>query len=159
MRSYRYGAPSAMRPRCVCRRPASDIDAAVDDAIDALGLTDYGDVRVGSLSGGQRKRASIACEILTRPGVCFLDEPSSGLDPSAAAALIARLRRLCDEGRTVIFTTHSVQDVEHCDRVAVLATGGRLVFSGTPDDLLVHFGAATLTAVYERLGALDHTPR
>lgn len=136
------------------------IDAAVAEAMDTLGLARYGDVLVRSLSGGQRKRASIACEILTRPGVCFLDEPTSGLDPSTAADLISYLRRMCAAGSTVVFTTHSVEDIERSDQVVALAPGGRLLAVGTPAEVLNRLGAETFTDLYERLAGddADRTP-
>jgi ABC-type multidrug transport system ATPase subunit len=146
-RTLRYAA--ALR----LAAPRSDIDAAVTEAMNTLGLARHGEVPVHSLSGGQRKRASIACEILTRPGVCFLDEPTSGLDPSAAVDLIAGLRRMCVEGSTVVFTTHRLEDIGQSDRVVVLAPGGRLVASGPPAEVLERLGAATFTELYERLAA------
>ena len=106
-RMLRYAA----RLRLPSSTTAAEVDDAVRDAIDAVGLTGQADVRVGSLSGGQRKRASIAVELLTDPHVFFLDEPTSGLDPVTSAELIARLRQLADRSATVVFTTHSVEDL------------------------------------------------
>ena len=100
-RTLRYAA----RLRLPSSTGAADVDNAVRDALDAVGLTDHADIRVGSLSGGQRKRASIAVELLTDPHVFFLDEPTSGLDPVTSAELIARLRQLADRSATVVFTT------------------------------------------------------
>lgn len=133
----------------------ASIDDAVAGAMHTLGLTRHAEVPVGSLSGGQRKRASIACEILTRPGVCFLDEPTSGLDPSAAADLVAHMQRMCAEGSTVVFTTHSVEDIARSDKVVVLAPGGRLVAVGTPTEVLERLGADTFAQLYDRLPG-DH---
>ena len=106
-RTLRYAA----RLRLPSSTTAAEVDDAVRDALDAVGLTDQADVRVGALSGGQRKRASIAVELLTDPHVFFLDEPTSGLDPVTSAELIARLRQLADRSATVVFTTHSVDDL------------------------------------------------
>jgi ABC-type multidrug transport system ATPase subunit len=133
----------------------ASVDDAVEDAMHALGLTRQAEVPVGSLSGGQRKRASIACEILTRPGVCFLDEPTSGLDPSAAVDLVGHLRQMCAEGSTVVFTTHSVEDIARSDTVVALAPGGRLVAVGTPAEVLERLGAGTFAELYDRL-ATEH---
>ena len=144
-RTLRYAAAL----RIAASRTA--VDDAVVHAMHVLGLAGHADVPVGSLSGGQRKRASIAGEILTRPGVCFLDEPTSGLDPATAADLVAYLRRMCADGSTVVFTTHSVQDIASSDRVVVLAPGGRLVAIGTPDEVLERLGAADFVDVYQRM--------
>ena len=105
-RTLRYSA----RLRLPSSTTAAEVDGAVDAAIDAVGLTEYTDVRVGSLSGGQRKRASVAVELLTQPRAFFLDEPTSGLDPAASAELIGHLRELADRSATVVFTTHSAEE-------------------------------------------------
>ncbi len=131
--------------------PPAALEHAVTEALEVLGLSDQAEVEVRSLSGGQRKRASIACEILSRPGACLLDEPTSGLDPAAAGDLIAHLRRMRASGSTVVFTTHSVQDVECSDRVVVLAPGGRLVAVGTPGAVLDRVGEASFPDLYQRL--------
>lgn len=127
------------------------IDAAIDDAMRNLDLAERADTRVGSLSGGQRKRASIAVEMLTRPRVFFLDEPTSGLDPATGTGLLRVLRRLADREATVVFTTHAVQDLAHCDRVVFLARGGRVAFIGSVDEACRHFGVAAVEEIYEKL--------
>jgi hypothetical protein len=108
-------------------------------------------VPVGSLSGGQRKRASIGVELLPDPDVFFLDEPTSGLDPATAAELVRLLRRLAAGGATVVFTTHAVQDLAHCDRVVVLARDGHLAYAGPPADLPGYFEVDRPEEIYERL--------
>jgi ABC-type multidrug transport system ATPase subunit len=148
-RTLRYAA----RLRLPSSATAAEVDDAVRDAIDAVGLTEQTDVRVGSLSGGQRKRASIAVELLTDPHVFFLDEPTSGLDPVTSAELIVRLRRLADRSATVVFTTHSVEDLAVCDRIVFMARGGRAGFVGTVDDALEHFGVSSVPELYRRLAS------
>jgi ABC transport system ATP-binding/permease protein len=128
------------------------IDAAVDDVLDALDLTDRGDVRVGDLSGGQRKRASIAAELLTHPRLLLLDEPTSGLDPATAAEVLGVLQRLTHRGVTVVLTTHAPADLDQCDRVVFLTRDGHLAFAGTPDEARRHFAVGDLSGVYRRLG-------
>ena len=127
------------------------IRAAVRDVLEELDLAERAALPVGSLSGGQRKRASIAVELLARPSLCLLDEPTSGLDPATARSLVATLRDLADRGAGIAFTTHVVADVETCDRLVVLAPGGRLVYDGPPGRAAGTLGADTLTDLYDRL--------
>ncbi len=98
------------------------------------------DQPIHSLSGGQRKRVSVALELLTKPSLLFLDEPTSGLDPGMDRSVMHMLRGLADDGRTVIVVTHSVLSLEVCDRLLVLAPGGRIAYYGPPDDALAFFG-------------------
>jgi ABC-type multidrug transport system ATPase subunit len=149
--TLRYAARLRLSPAL----SRDEVAARVATVLRQLDLTERRDVRVSSLSGGQRKRASIAVELLTHPRVCFLDEPTSGLDPSTAAGLMRVLRVLTERGATVVLTTHSLFDLELCDRVVFLATGGRLAFVGAPDEALGHFGVASLADVYSKLAAPD----
>src|SRR3954467_1688431 len=119
------------------------IDACVEDAMTTLGLATRGETPVHLLSGGERKRANIASEVLSRPGVVFLEEPAGGLGRGAATDLVDSLHRMSADGSTVVFTTHSVEDIERSHHVVVLAPGGRLVAVGTPGELLERAGAAT----------------
>jgi ABC-type multidrug transport system ATPase subunit len=153
VRTLRYAA----RLRLPSSTSAADVSDAVDDALAAVGLTDQADVRVGSLSGGQRKRASIAVELLTDPHVFFLDEPTSGLDPVTSAELIARLRQLADRSATVVFTTHSVDDLALCDRIVFMTRGGRVGFVGTVDEALAQFAVSSVPQLYRRLADIDGT--
>jgi ABC-type multidrug transport system ATPase subunit len=136
---------------------AAEIETAVPRVLAALNLSEQAGVRVGALSGGQRKRASIAVELLTSPQVFFLDEPTSGLDPASSAELLRLLRGLADGGSTVVFTTHSVQDLRRCDRVAFLARDGHLAFLGTIAEALDYFAIERVEEIYERL-AWELTP-
>ena len=136
------------------RLPAgTDVDARVAEVLAVLGLSGRAEVPVGSLSGGERKRASIAVELLARPAALFLDEPTSGLDPATAVELLGLLRRFAADGVPVVVTTHNPADVDRCDRVVVLAADGHLAFAGTPDAARSFFEVATVTEIYARLAA------
>ena len=151
-RTLRYAArlrlPSATGP--------TEIGDRVTEVLAELRLTERAATPVGLLSGGERKRASIAVELLTRPGVFFLDEPTSGLDPAIAVELLRVLRALADTGAAVVLTTHQVTDVDHCDRVVVLTRQGRLAFSGTPAAAREFFGLRSLVEVHLRLDEATH---
>ncbi|MDX3605956.1 MULTISPECIES: FHA domain-containing protein [Streptomyces] len=114
--------------------------ARVTEVIRELGLEQRADQPIHSLSGGQRKRVSVALELLTKPSLLFLDEPTSGLDPGMDRSVMHMLRGLADDGRTVIVVTHSVLSLEVCDRLLVLAPGGRIAYYGPPEDALAFFG-------------------
>ncbi|MFJ9376869.1 ABC transporter ATP-binding protein [Streptomyces sp. NPDC101455] len=130
------------------RMPGGTVSARVTEVLDVLGLAQRADTPVRALSGGERKRACIAAELLTRPRVLFLDEPTSGLDPVTGAALPATLRGLAESGTTVVLTTHVLADLPRCDQVVFLSPGGAVAFVGAPDALLGAFGAETAEDVY-----------
>ena len=136
---------------------AAEADRVVEETMRDLDLADRAEVPVRALSGGQRKRASIAVELLTRPRLFFLDEPTSGLDPSTAADVMRLLRRLSQRGVTVVLTTHEPAGIDKCDRVVFLARDGHLAFTGSPAEARRYFGVEDLAEVYERLAG-EHTP-
>ncbi|MDZ4828529.1 MAG: ABC transporter ATP-binding protein [Actinomycetota bacterium] len=106
-----------------------------DTLLDTVGLTDAAGTPVRRLSGGQAQRLSLACAIVGRPDVVFLDEPTAGMDPQARTATWGLVRDLAARGATVLLTTHAMDEAEHlCDRVAIMA-GGRLAALGTPAEL------------------------
>jgi ABC-type multidrug transport system ATPase subunit len=131
--------------------PREELDAAVDKALEELELTGQADIRVGRLSGGQRKRSSIGVELLTQPRIFFLDEPTSGLDPFIDGQMMRLLRRLADNGSTVTLTTHATKNVMLCDKVVFLASGGHLAFVGPPRRALKYFAADDFDDIYRRL--------
>ncbi|MFD7479496.1 ATP-binding cassette domain-containing protein [Streptomyces sp. NPDC059837] len=125
------------------------VAASVDRSLEALGLSSRAATPVRALSGGERKRASIAAELLTRPRVLFLDEPTSGLDPVTGAALLRTLRALAEDGTTVVLTTHTLADLLRGDQVVFLSPGGEVAYAGEPGALCGAFGVGTVEEVYE----------
>ncbi|MEV4763872.1 ATP-binding cassette domain-containing protein [Micromonospora chokoriensis] len=151
-RTLRYAA----RLRLPSANGTVEVGDRVAEVLAELRLSERAGTPVGLLSGGERKRASIAVELLTRPGVFLLDEPTSGLDPAIAVELLQVLRTLADTGTTVVLTTHQITDVDHCDRVVVLTRGGRLAFSGTPAAAREFFGLRSLVEVHLLLDEATH---
>ncbi|MDX3093383.1 FHA domain-containing protein [Streptomyces sp. ME01-24h] len=127
--------------------------ARVDEVIAELGLQARVRQPVHTLSGGQRKRVSVALELLTKPSLLFLDEPTSGLDPGMDRSVMTMLRGLADDGRTVIVVTHSVLSLEVCDRLLVMAPGGRMAYYGPPAKTLPFFGFRQWPEAFE---AFEH---
>ena len=109
------------------------------EVLNDLDLTHRKDVQISGLSGGQQKRVSIGVELLTRPGLFFLDEPTSGLDPGTETAFMHLMRRLADQGRTIIMVTHATKNVMLADKVVFLARGGHVAWFGPPDEALTYF--------------------
>jgi ABC-type multidrug transport system ATPase subunit/ABC-type multidrug transport system permease subunit len=127
----------------------SEREARVAEVIRELGLEQRAGQPIHSLSGGQRKRVSVALELLTKPSLLFLDEPTSGLDPGMDRSVMHMLRGLADDGRTVVVVTHSVLSLDVCDRLLVLAPGGRIAYYGPPGQALGFFGFAEWPEAFE----------
>jgi len=133
----------------------ADREQRIEDVLNELGLTERRSVRVANLSGGQRKRVSVALELLTRPSLLILDEPTSGLDPGYERSLMELLADLARAGRTIIVVTHSVQSLHLCDRILCLAPGGRMGWFGPPDELTDYFGRSDYQEVFRDLTQVD----
>ncbi|WTD74233.1 FHA domain-containing protein [Streptomyces sp. NBC_01635] len=123
-------------------------DARIDEVLRELKLDIHKGKKVTSLSGGQRKRVSVALELLTKPSLIFLDEPTSGLDPGMDRDVMQLLRGLADDGRTVLVVTHSVAELAICDKLLVMAPGGSVAYFGPPDEALNFFGYDTWADVF-----------
>lgn len=140
------------------------ISDEVERVLNQVGLTEHADKRTEVLSGGQRKRASVAIELLKRPGLLLLDEPTSGLDPATEQKLMEQLRAISRRGTTVICTTHLMENIRLFDRVIVLGVidkTGCVAFDGSPEQLLGRFGCRSFSDLYERLeqGNFDEVGR
>jgi ABC transport system ATP-binding/permease protein len=124
-----------------------------------LELTHRQHALVKELSGGQRKRVSIGVELLTKPSLFFLDEATSGLDPGTESQMMRLLRRLADQGRTVILITHATKNVMQCDLVVFLAKGGKVAFYGPPQEALTYFGVTDFDDIYLKLDEDARSPQ
>ncbi|MDX3571375.1 FHA domain-containing protein [Streptomyces sp. ID05-47C] len=127
---------------------AAERDARIDEVLRELKLDIHKEKKVTSLSGGQRKRVSVALELLTKPSLIFLDEPTSGLDPGMDRDVMQLLRGLADDGRTVLVVTHSVAELAICDKLLVMAPGGSVAYFGPPEEALNFFGYDTWADVF-----------
>ncbi|WP_405634698.1 FHA domain-containing protein [Streptomyces sp. NBC_01178] len=122
--------------------------ARITEVLAELKLDIHKDKRITSLSGGQRKRVSVALELLTKPSLIFLDEPTSGLDPGMDRDVMQLLRGLADDGRTVLVVTHSVAELAICDKLLVMAPGGSVAYFGPPEEALNFFGYTSWADVF-----------
>jgi ABC-type multidrug transport system ATPase subunit len=126
-------------------------EAAILRVLEQVGLDDIRTRRIGNLSGGQRKRAAVALELISDPELLLLDEPTTGLDPGLERRLMELTRRLADAGQGVLLVTHATQSLDLCDRVAVMAPGGRLAYIGPPQGVPAAFGVGRVEEVYAKL--------
>lgn len=124
---------------------------AIEQAIKLVELTDKKDASIKSFSGGQKKRASIAVELLSDPNLLFLDEPSSGLDPWTERQLMESLKVMAANGKTVVLVTHSTLQLQMCDKIIFMGKGGNLCFSGSYEEALAFFGVSDLVDIYQEI--------
>jgi ABC transport system ATP-binding/permease protein len=125
----------------------------VAQVLEELDLTKHADTRVDKLSGGQRKRASVALELLTQPSLLLLDEPTSGLDPALDRQVMLMLRQLADAGRVVLVVTHSVSYLDVCDQILLVAPGGKTAFNGPPSQVGEALGTTNWADIFANVGA------
>jgi len=136
---------------------SSHLEATIARVLAELSLEEHAGTRIGSLSGGERKRAGVGTELLSRPSMLFLDEPTTGLDPGLESQMMELFRDLAQQGsRAVIVVTHATKNLELCDRLAVMARGGELTFYGEPGKALEFFGVDSYDEIYTAL--LDRPP-
>jgi len=130
---------------------AGEIQQAVDRVLGELSLEEHAETRIGSLSGGQRKRTGVATELLSRPSMLFLDEPTTGLDPGLETQMMQLLRGLSQGGRAVAVVTHATKNLALCDRVVVMGRGGVRTFDGRPSEATRFFDVDDYDGIYAAL--------
>ena len=131
------------------------INQRIDEVLEEVDMKDRRRLLINKLSGGQRKRVSIALELLDQPSIFFLDEPTSGLDPGLDRRMMFLLRKLADKGHTIVLVTHATNNINICDYICFLAQGGRMVYFGPPDRARVYFGKADFAEIYSTLELND----
>jgi ABC-type multidrug transport system ATPase subunit len=137
----------------------ADREQVVNEVLEELEMTKHLDTRVDKLSGGQRKRASVALELLTGPSLLILDEPTSGLDPALDRQVMTMLRQLADAGRVVLVVTHSLTYLDVCDQVLLLAPGGKTAFSGPPSQIGPELGTTNWADIFSTVAGDPETAK
>jgi ABC-type multidrug transport system ATPase subunit/pSer/pThr/pTyr-binding forkhead associated (FHA) protein len=142
----------AARLRLPADTTSEEIEQRIDEVLEQVEMIGQKDQVVTSLSGGQRKRVSIAVELLAEPNLFFLDEPTSGLDPGLEKKMMHTLRRLADGGRTIVLVTHATANIVQCDHVCFLSQG-RMVYFGPPEEALgfFHVTSGDFADIYAQL--------
>jgi ABC-type multidrug transport system ATPase subunit len=115
--------------------------------------------KIKDLSGGQRKRVSIAVELLNKPSILFLDEPTSPLDPETIDEFLKCIQQLCQNGTTVVMVTHKPEDLSYADKLIFMGTAGHHVFEGKSKDILTHFDKENLVQIYSLLSKSSETKK
>ena len=136
---------------------SEDRERVVLQVLEELEMTQHLETRVDKLSGGQRKRASVALELLTGPSLLILDEPTSGLDPALDRQVMTMLRQLADAGRVVLVVTHSLTYLDVCDQVLLLAPGGKTAFYGPPSQIGPELGTTNWADIFSAVAGDPET--
>ncbi|HCI81829.1 MAG TPA: ABC transporter ATPase [Ktedonobacter sp.] len=134
------------------------IQQRINEVLEDVEMTRRRKLLIKKLSGGQRKRVSIALELLANPGIFFLDEPTSGLDPGLDRRMMLLLRKLADAGHTIVLVTHATNNIKTCDYVCFLCSGGRLAYFGPPEEANDYFGKSDFAEIYTSLEPTEDNP-
>ena len=146
LRKMLYYTAKLKMPKDTSRQ---EIDSKINEVLEMVELTEHQNTYIRKMSGGQKKRASIAVELLADPKLFFLDEPTSGLDPGTEKNLMATLSKLSKtKDKTIIMVTHTTQSLHMCDKIIFMGPGGRLCFCGTASQALMFFDTDSLVNVY-----------
>ncbi len=137
---------------------SAQIKQRINEVLEDVEMSGRRKLLVKKLSGGQRKRVSIALELLANPSIFFLDEPTSGLDPGLDRKMMFLLRRLADKGHTIVLVTHATNNINTCDYVCFLCQGGRLAFFGPPEEAKKYFGKTDFAEIYSSLEPTEENP-
>ncbi len=137
---------------------SAQIKQRIDEVLEDVEMKGLRNLLVKKLSGGQRKRVSIALELLANPSIFFLDEPTSGLDPGLDRKMMFLLRRLADKGHTIVLVTHATNNINTCDYVCFLCAGGRLAFFGPPEEAKTYFSKTDFAEIYSSLEPTEENP-
>lgn len=135
------------------------IKGRIDEVLEDVDMKHRRHLLISKLSGGQRKRVSIALELLANPSVFFLDEPTSGLDPGLDRKMMTLLRNLADKGHTIVLVTHATNNINSCDYICFLAPGGHLAFFGPPNEAKTYFGKTDFAEIYSALEPTEENPK
>jgi len=136
----------------------AQIQQRINEVLEDVEMTARRKLIVKKLSGGQRKRVSIALELLANPSLFFLDEPTSGLDPGLDRKMMTLLRRLADKGHTIVLVTHATNNINTCDYVCFLCQNGRLAFFGPPEEAKTYFNKTDFAEIYSSLEPTEENP-
>lgn len=129
--------------------PGEEQARRIQDVLKTVGLNGHEKTMIGRLSGGQRKRVSIAIELLSDPELLFLDEPASGLDPGTERSLMNALRQMASSGKTIVLVTHSTLNLQMCDKIVFMGKGGNLCYCGNEKQAEAFFGVDSLVDTYD----------
>ncbi len=129
----------------------SELNKIIYQALEDVFLTDKAKLKVSKLSGGQRKRVSIAMELLSDPKVLFLDEPTSGLSPDLDFEIMDLLQKLSQKGKTIVVITHNMENVDKCDKIVFLGNGGHLCYCGAPNKVFSFFNVKKYGKIFSLL--------
>lgn len=143
----------AARLRLPSDTDPGEIRQRIEKSLDDVEMREHREKLVENLSGGQRKRVSIASELLAEPTLFFLDEPTSGLDPGLEKKLMQTMRQLANQGRTILLVTHATENITACDHVVFMAQG-RMIYFGPPKEAKAFFGVpeeGSFSDIYTRL--------
>ena len=130
---------------------SSERHERVTSVLETLGISHCKDQPVSRISGGEKRRVAMGVELLAKPGLFFLDEVTSGLDPGTEHEIMRLLHKLSREGHTILLITHATKNVTECDMVVFLARGGHLAYYGPPKEALAYFKVNDFDEIYEKL--------